>query len=178
MFERDGEPYVVLEYQHVKKQRGKPIVQLKIKNLISGKVSDYTAHQNESFEEAEIKRMSAQFIYHHRGEYWFKNPDDPSNRFSLEEKTIGGTKLYLTPNLEVQLLQFKGTTIGIELPIKVYLKIIEAPPSIRGNTADSGTKSVTTETGLKVTTPLFIEQGDVIRVNTEKGEYVERVEKK
>ncbi|GAI55590.1 unnamed protein product, partial [marine sediment metagenome] len=109
MFERDGEPYVVLEYQHVKKQRGKPIVQLKIKNLISGKVSDYTVHQNESFEEAEIKKMSAQFIYKKRGlsaqaglpadrqEYWFKNPDDPSNRFSLEEKTIRGTKLYLTP---------------------------------------------------------------------------------
>ncbi len=182
IFIKDGEPYTVLDYQFMKKQRGKPIAQLKIKNLLSGKVTDYTAHQNESFEAGEIERIPAQFIYTRclptgRQEYWFKDPNDSSKRFSIKEDVVGSAKNYLKPDLEVKALSFQNRIINIELPVKVNLKVTDAPPNIRGSTAEGGTKIVTTETGFKINAPLFIEQGDVIRVNTEKGEYAERAGK-
>lgn len=177
VFIKDGQPYTVLDYQHVKKQRGKPIVQIKIKNLISGKVADYTAHQNDKFEEAEIKKEPAKFIYSHRGEFWFRDPKDPSQRFSMKENKVGEKQYYLKENLEISIIKLKGEIIDLELPVKVDLKITEAPPNIKGNTAEGGTKTVITETGLKVKAPIFIERGDVIRINTQTGEYTERVEK-
>lgn len=177
-FIKDGEPYTVLEYNFIKKQRGKPVVQLKLKNLISRKVTDYTARQNETFEKTEIEKKPAQFIYHKHLEYWFKNPENPSDRFKIDEEIIGNAKHYLTPNLEVKALLFKTNIINIELPIKVDLMVAEAPPGIKGSTADGGTKTITTETGYSIKTPLFIGRGDIIRVNTETGEYTERVEKK
>ena len=176
-FIKDGEPNIVIEYSHVKKQRGKPIVQLKTRNLISGKLSDVTAHQNDSFEEAIITKSPVIFIYDNKGIYWFRNPDNPSDRFSLNETILGESRYYLIPELEVQVLTFKEQIINIELPIKVDIKVTEAPPNIKGNTADGGTKPVITETGLKVNTPLFIERGDTIRINTQNGTYTERTEK-
>ncbi len=179
-FVKDGQPYVVLDYQHVKKQRGKPVVQLTIKNLITGKALGYTAHQNDSFEEAEVEKHSAEFIYRRylpdgRQEFWFRSPDNSSDRFSVPENIIGKSSCYLKDKLLVQLIRFKGEVVGVELSPKVDLLVTEAPPNIKGNTADSGTKTVITETGLKVMTPLFIDRGDVIRVNTSTGEYTERV---
>jgi elongation factor P len=179
-FTKDGQPYTVLDYTHVKKQRGAPIVQLKIRNLITGKTKDVTAHQNEEFKEADIKRIPAEFIYYqdHKDEYWFKNPDDPSERTPLSTKIVGEAKKYLKPGLEIKMIQFKEDIVDIEIPIKIDFKVKTAPPNVEGNTADSGDKRVTIETGYKVSTPLFIEKGDIIKVNTETGEYVERVEKK
>ncbi|MEX2436918.1 MAG: elongation factor P [Candidatus Paceibacterota bacterium] len=174
-FVKDGQPFVVLDYLHVKKQRGAPVAQLKIKNLITSKTQDVTAHQSDKFEEAVINKISVEFVYEHRGSFNFKDPKNPSNRFDIDEEVIGDNKNYLKEGVEVKAVKFNGEIVNIELPVKVDLKVTEAPPSIKGSTADGGTKVVTTETGLKVNAPLFIEQGDVIRVNTEKNEYVERV---
>lgn len=176
-FIKDGEPYKVLEYEFVRMQQRKPVVQLKIRSLISSKVSSYAANPNDSFEEAGIEKVPAEFIYTKRGEFWFKNPKDPSDRFMIAENVIGGAKNYLKSGLNVHVLKFGDKIINIELPIKIDLEVIEAPPNIKGSTADGGTKTVKTETGLEIKTPLFIERGDIIRVNTEKGEYAERVKK-
>ncbi|MEX1014643.1 MAG: elongation factor P [Candidatus Paceibacterota bacterium] len=176
-FIKDGNPYAVLDYLHVKKQRGKPVVQLKIKNLISGKVIDYTARQNENFEDANIEKIPAEFIYENRGEYWFKDPKNPSKRFSINEEIIKEDKYYLKEGIKLTAIEFKNEIINIELPVKVDLLVTEAPPNIKGNTTDGGTKQIKLETGLKINAPLFIERGDTVKVNTQKGEYAERVNK-
>ncbi len=173
----DGEPYIVLTYNFVRKQQRRPTAQLTLKNLLTGKVKEYGAHQGSSFEEAEVEEKNTRFIYakEKTGEYWFCAAENPGDRFALSNDVVGDAKNYLTPNAEVKVLSFKGTPFSLRLPAKVDLTVTEAPPSIKGNTAEGGTKSVLTETGLKVATPLFIKTGDVIRVNTASGEYTERV---
>lgn len=183
----DPDPYEVLEYAFIRMQQRKPVTQLKIKNLITGKVQDYAAHQNESFYEVEIEKQKVNFIYRNKGEYWFHEVGKPGNRFFLTDEAIGDTGQYLKANAEVIAFKFSprgGSASGggekiinIELPVKVDLKVTEAPPAIRGDTAQGGTKSVTLETGAKINVPLFINEGDVIRINTQTGDYVERVEK-
>lgn len=177
IFIKDEHPYKVLTYQFVRKQQRKPVTQLKLKNLATGKVQEYTAHQNEKFEEVEMEEMTAVFIYKNRGEYWFHESGKPGERFNITEETLGNAGDYLKENTEVKTYKFKGTIINIEPPIKVKLKVAEAPPAVKGNTAQGGTKQVVLETGLKTNVPLFIEKDDVILINTETGEYAERVEK-
>lgn len=176
-FIKDGQPYTVLTYSFEKKQRQKPTVKLTIKNLLTGKTQDLTVRQHEEFKEAEIKEMSAEFIYHHRGEYWFKDPDDPSERFQIDEKVVGDIKNYLKEGLQITALKFKDDFVSLDLPPKVDLEVVQAPPNVKGSTVDGATKTVETETGYEVKTPVFIEKGDLIKINTETGEYVERVEK-
>jgi len=177
IFLLDGQPCKVLEYEFLRMQQRKPVAQLKVKNLLTGRISNYTAHQNESFREAEIETLAVIYLYGHRGEYWFQDPTDPKNRFSLPAKALGEAVKYLKPRTEVRALKFGGKIVSIELPVKIDLKVVEAPPGLRGDTAQGGSKTVKLETGVEVSAPLFINEGDVIRVNTETGEYVERVEK-
>jgi elongation factor P len=174
----DGAPYEVLASHVFRKQMRKPVNQTKLKNLITGKVTEYSFHQNETIEEAEIESREIKYLYSNRGEYWFCEADDPSKRFKLEENLLGGGAHFLKPNTLVEILTFGDQNIGIKLPIKVDLLVTEAPPSTRGNTAQGGSKQVTLETGATINVPLFINEGDVIRINTESGDYVERVEKK
>ena len=119
--------------------------------------------------------MDAQFIYARNHGYWFHEVGNPSNRFSISEETIGDQGRFLKPQMTVRAIKFDGRIINVEIPIKVEYKVTEAPPNVRGNTAQGGTKQVVIETGAKISTPMFVETGDVIRVNTETGEYVERV---
>ncbi len=165
------------------------MAQTKIKNLINGKVLSRTFHQNESIIEAEVEKVKSKFIYNHRDEYWFVpyrdevsgaglcGEKDRFGRFSLNREAIGNAVLFLKPNTIIESLKFEDKIINIKLPIKIDLKVVEAPPSIKGDTAQGGTKTVVLETGAKISTPLFIEEGDLIRVNTETGEYAERAEK-
>lgn len=173
----DPNPYVVLEYAFIRMQQRKPVTQLKIKNLISGKVQDYTAHQNESFYEIEIERTPVTFIYHRGGEYWFHEAGKPSARFKLTDDIVGDAGSFLKAGTEVKSFKFNDQIINIELPVKVDLTVTEAPPGLKGDTATGGTKAVTVETGAKVNVPLFINEGDIIKVSTATGQYVERVEK-
>jgi len=170
----DGDPYMVLSVRHVHMGRGGASVQTKIKNLRSGKVLDRNFKSADTFEEADIEKLNANFIYERNSEYWFNESGNKGNRFSLVKDVIGDAAPFLKPGMEVKAFIFDGGVINIELPIKADYKVIEAPPSIRGNTSSGGDKVVTIEGGAKVTVPLFIEEGDVIRINTETWEYAER----
>ena len=170
----DSEPYLVMSVSHQHVGRGSASAQVKVKSIVSGKVFDKTFKPSDEFEEAEIEKNDSKFIYSRNGEYWFHEEGNPANRFSISEEAIGDTKDYLKSDMSVRALKFKGEIINIELPVKVDYKVKEAPPNIKGNTAQGGNKQVVIETGAKVTTPMFIETGDKIRVNTQTGEYVER----
>lgn len=171
----EGQPYEVLETHHLKMQQRRPVVQSKIRNLLSGKMLERNFQQSDTFEEAEIQRQNVKFLYAHRGEYWFSETDTPARRFQLEEVILGNIIRFLKPNTQAQAISFNGKIINIELPIKMDFKVTEAPPAIRGDTAQGGVKQVTIETGAAINTPLFINEGDIIRINTQTGEYVERV---
>lgn len=173
----DGQPYEVLESHHLKMQQRRPVLQTKIKNLINGKVLERNFQQSDTFEEADIKKSKVKYIYNHRGQYWFSYEDNPSKRFNLTSEILGNAINYLKPNMILDALLFNGEIININLPVKMDFKVIEAPPAIKGNTAQGGNKQVTIESGAKINAPLFINEGDVIRINTKTGEYVERVSK-
>lgn len=177
IFVLDGDPHQVLEYNFLRMQQRKPVAQAKLKNLISGKITTRNFHQNETFEEAEIIKEPVKFIYNHRGEYWFCALNNPTQRFSLKEETLGVKAQFLKQNTEVAAIKFQDKIIDLVIPVKIDLKIQETPPGERGDTARAGTKTATLETGAKISVPLFVNTDDIIRVNTETGEYVERVEK-
>jgi len=173
----DGEPYVVLEFNFLRMQQRKPVAQTKIKNLINNKVISRNFTVSDQFEEAEINYKDVKFLYSHRDKYIFCEKDNPGIRFEFSKEQLGDTVLYLKPNTVVEAVSFKEKIININLPIKMEFKVIEAPPSIRGNTAQGGTKPATIETGAKINVPLFIEIGDIIEINTQTGKYARRVSK-
>ncbi len=174
----DGEPWEVLDSNFLRMQQRKAVVQTKIKNLINGKIVDRNFQSSEVFEEAEMEKMKSRFLYETRGVYWFDEMNNPKNRFSIKKEDLSEQAVnFLKPNLEVIALKFKDKFVSIGLPIKIDCKVVESPPSIRGDTAQGGTKQVTIETGAKISVPLFIEEGDIIRINTQTGEYAERIEK-
>ena len=173
----DGQPYEVLESNFLRMQQRKAVMQAKIRNLISGKVLDRNIQSSEQFEEVEIEKRPAVFIYQSKGVCWFHEEGKPQNRFSIPGEILGDSAQFLTSNLKVSLALFNDKVIKVALPIKMDLKVTDAPPSVKGNTAQGGTKIVTLEGGAKISVPLFINTGDIVRINTETGEYVERVEK-
>ena len=173
----DSQPFEILEARHLKMQQRRPVMQTRIKNLISGKTIEKNFQQSDYFEEADIQKKKVKFLYGHRGEFWFSEIDDPA-RFKLGEDILKDYTRFLKPNTIIDALVFNKKIINIELPVKMDFKVIEAPPSTRGNTAQGGTKQVKLETGAAVNVPLFIEEGDVVRINTQTGEYAERVGKK
>jgi len=171
----DGEPWEVLTSHVFRKQQRKPVNAVKLKNLISGKVTEKSFHVSEKVEQAEIDSKEVKFLYENRGEFWFCEPADPSKRFKIEESFLGNRSKFLKANSIVKLLTFDERTIGIDMPIKVDLKVTEAHPAVKGNTAQGGTKVVTLETGAEIQVPMFIKEGEIIRINSETGEYAERV---
>jgi elongation factor P len=164
-------------------QQRRPVMQTKIKNLITGKIVETNFQQSDNFDEAEISKSKVKYLYTRRRppdgrqEYWFCEENDPSKRFKLDERVIGESGKFLKANTIVDAMLFNDDIINITLPVKMEFKIKEAPPSIKGNTASGGTKVVTLENGSTIDAPLFVNAGDVIRVNTQTGEYTERVEK-
>lgn len=175
----DGEPYEILESHVARTQKRKPQNQVKMRNLLNGKVVPGTFHASDTAEEADISRREALFLYSNRGEYWFCDPKDRAKRFEIAEDIIGDAARFLKDNTLVDTKVFEyddeEKVIGVTLPIKMTFKVKDAPPAIKGNTASGGGKLVTIETGAQITTPLFIETGEMIVVNTDTGEYVERV---
>jgi len=171
----DKEPYEVLEARPLKKAQRRPVIQSKIKNLITGSVFDRNFHQGDTFQEAEILRLKAKFVYNHRQLYFFCQEDKPSKRFDLTAEQIGSQIKFLKANQTVEALIFNEKVINISLPIKVQLKVIEAPPGIRGDRAQGGTKIVSLETGAKISVPLFIKENDLIEINSQTEEYVKRI---
>jgi elongation factor P len=173
----EGQTYVVLETHHLKMQQRRPTVQVTMRNLINGKNLERNFAQSDIFEPADVERQKVKFLYAHRDQYWFSYEKDPSKRFELKSEIIGNFAKFLKPNTSIDALAFDDEIISIELPIKMEYKVTEAPPAIRGDTAQGGVKQVKIETGAYVNAPLFIDSGDTILVNTENGQYVERISK-
>jgi elongation factor P len=177
----DGDPYEVLSSHVFRKQQRKPVNQTKLRNLITGSVRAETFHSQDTVEEADLERKTIKFLYkkdnrrENRTEFWFCDIENPSNRFELAESVVGDSYKYIKGNSEVDALLFNDEIIGLKIPIKVELKVVEAPPAVKGNTATGANKQIELETGLTVNAPLFINEGDFVRINTETGEYVERV---
>lgn len=173
----DDIPYQILDVKHLHMGRGGSSVQTRIRNIKTGQVLSRNFKPADAFAEAEVEKRKVNFLYAHRGEFMFTEKGNPKNRFSLGDDRIGNAKKWLKPNTEVEALYLGEELVGITVPIKMDFTVTEAPPALRGDTAKAGTKMVTIETGASISVPLFINEGDVIRVNTETGEYAERVEK-
>ncbi|MBI2098435.1 MAG: hypothetical protein HYT49_02120 [Candidatus Wildermuthbacteria bacterium] len=173
----EGQPYEVLEFRQMGKSQDVVVAQTKIRNLINGKILPKNFHQSDVFEEAELRKFQAKFIYANRGKFVFSYVDNPSKRFEFSEEQVGDTAKFLKTGQEVEGLIFEDKIINIILPVKVQLRVKEAAPGVKGDRAQGGYKTVTLETGAVINTPLFVETGDSIEVNTEKGEYVRRIEK-
>jgi elongation factor P len=186
----DNEPWEVIASHVFRKQQRKPVNAAKLRNLITGRVTEYSFHQSEKAEEADLEFKDIKFIYMQKparnaslssasvaggGEYWFHEDGDPSKRFALKEEQMGNGIKFLKKDAVAKAMIFQDKIIGVKFPIKVELKVIESPPNMRGNTAQGGNKVVKVETGATVNAPLFINEGDTIVVNTENGEYVSRV---
>ncbi|HVW82821.1 MAG TPA: elongation factor P [Candidatus Paceibacterota bacterium] len=177
VIEYNGEPYEVLSSHIFRMQMRKPVNQTKLRHLVSGRVIEISFHQNETVEEAEVGEMDAVYLYTNRGQSWFAEEGKPANRFSFPEEAVHEKVRWLKQNSPVEVRTYEEKPITVSIPVKVDLEVAEAPPSIKGDTATGGNKQVTLESGASVNAPLFINTGDVIRINTDTGEYVERVRK-
>jgi elongation factor P len=178
----DDAPYEVIASHSARKSMGKPSNQVKMRNVLTGRTIEIAFHAADTADEADMSKREIKFLYSTpKGEYWFCDADKPANRFTLPTDLLGDATKYLQANTMVQARVFEfedeEKIIGLTLPVKMEFKVIEAPPSMRGDTVSGGSKLVKIETGTMVSTPMFINEGDVIRVNTENGEYVERASK-
>ncbi|MFA6999675.1 MAG: elongation factor P [Candidatus Paceibacterota bacterium] len=177
----EDEPCEVLDNHVARTQMRKPQNQVKLKSLLSGRTWNATFHAADKADEADIVKRDIKFLYSNKGEYWFCDLDDASNRFKIDEKIIGDTTTYLKADSKITAMIWddddEEKIIKIILPVKMEFTIKEAPPSIRGNTANGGGKLAVLENGIKIQVPFFVEEGDKIVVNTTTGEYVERVSK-
>ena len=174
----NDEPYEVLDAHVFRKQQRKPVNHAKLRHLITGKVTEQAFHVSEKVEEADLSTKNVKYLYTNKGERWFCSESDPADRFKLSDDTIGVGGQFLKTNSVVEALVFDEKIIGIKIPIKVDLKVTEAAPAVKGNTVQGGSKEITLETGATIQVPLFINEGDILRINTQLGEYVERVDKK
>ncbi|HNW71311.1 MAG TPA: hypothetical protein PKZ36_01630 [Candidatus Paceibacterota bacterium] len=179
----NDEPCEVVESHVARTQQRKPQNQVKLKSLISGKTIAATFHVSDTADEADIEKRDVMFLYQNRGEFWFCDPNNKGDRFKIDASTIdSSTAKFLKPNENASALVWtdedeEEKIIGVKLPIKMEFKVKEAPPAVRGDTSKSGNKIITLENGSTLNAPMFINEGDVIRVNTETGEYVERANK-
>jgi len=171
----NNEPYEIIEINSTVKARGSSVLQTKLRNLKTGNVISKTFHQGETLEEPEILKSEVKFLYSHKDKFVFTEKDNPSKRFELTVQQVGGKADFLRANQTIEALIFKNEVINISLPIKINLKVKEAPPSVKGE-SQSGNKTVLLETGAKITVPSFIKTGDVIEVNTDSKEYARRIE--
>jgi len=169
----DGAPFAVLYHEHSKTGRAGSVLRTKLKNLATGAVLEKTFQGAETAEAADITKSNAQFTYQEGNDYHFMD-NESYEQFSLSKEALGNAINYLKEGTEIMLLNFNGNPINIELPVKIKLKVVDAPPGIKGNTVSTGGKVVTLETGLKISTPLFVNVGDEIIINTERNEYVSR----
>ncbi len=173
----NDEPCIVISSHVFRKQKRKPVNNTKLKSLVSSRLIENTFHVNEVAEEAELETWNITFVYRRGNEYVFHVTGKPSERFNLDTDLVGDQGKFIKDRSELSALVFNDNIIGIKIPIKVELKVTETVDASKGNTSGNALKEAIVETGAKVMVPMFINQGDVIAVNTEDGNYSERVEK-
>lgn len=170
----NNQPYKIISAQHSKQARSNAVLRTKLKNLINGEVLEKTFNSGDKVEQANLERTKANYLYNDAENFYFMN-QKTFEQFSLNKNTIGEQKKYLIEGTTVDVLKFNEEPVSIGLPNKTDFKVISSPPGIKGDTAGTATKLVTIETNTKIKCPLFIKEGDIIKINTETGEYVERV---
>jgi len=169
-----GEPYVVIRADHHKMGRGGAVLKTKLRNLINGSILEKTFQGNDKAEEAEMEKKKVNFLYKDEIEAYFMD-NDTYEQFSLSVDQLGDKMKFLKDGTEVNIMYFNNQPVALDLPVKMEIKVVSAPPGVKGNSAGNVTKVVELETGAEISVPMFVNEGDVIRVNTDTGEYVERV---
>ncbi|MBI4053940.1 MAG: elongation factor P [Candidatus Doudnabacteria bacterium] len=169
----NDQPHEIMWSQFVRMQQRKPVMQTKMRNLVTNRVVEYSFKAGETIREAEVNKQTAQYLYADEQGAHFMN-SETFETIDLPEELSADKVGYLKEGENVTLKIFQDKPISIELPVKVSLKVKDTPPGVRGDTSSGGTKPATLETGLIVNVPLFIKEGDTIRINTETGQYVER----
>jgi elongation factor P len=170
----DGQPCVVVDFQHVKPGKGSAFVRAKVKNVITGAVLEKTFNAGEKLPKALIERKEAQYLYSVDDDYTLMDIET-YEQMTVSRDDIGSGAQYLKENMNVFVLSYDNRVIGIEVPNFVDLEVVETDPGFKGDTATGGTKLAKTETGAVAKVPLFINQGDIIKVDTRTGSYIERV---
>lgn len=173
---KDGEPHVIVDFQFVKPGKGQALYKCKLRNLITGSTYDMTYRSGESFEEANVEERRMQYLYPEDDRYCFMD-NSSYEQVLVGPEALGDDALYLTDNIEVDVLMWGDKPIGVTLPNFVELQITECEPGVRGDTAQGATKLATLSTGATVNVPLFVEQDEWIRIDTRTRAYVERVKK-
>ncbi|MFA4028992.1 MAG: hypothetical protein GDYSWBUE_001574 [Candidatus Fervidibacterota bacterium] len=172
--EYDGDVWMILEFLHVKPGKGQAFVRTKLRNLRSGGVIERNFRINEEFEPAHIERRKVQYLYNQGDEFIFMDMDT-FEEISVSREQLGDAVELMPENVEVMLLLYRGDVIGVELPTAVELRVVETEPGVRGDTASGGSKPARVETGAVIQVPLFVNEGDVIKVDTRTRTYIERV---
>ena len=172
----DNEPFVIVEFQHVKPGKGGAFVRTRLKSLMTGNVLERTFRSGDKVELPELEKRQMQYLYREEDRFYFMDVSNYDQLF-INEENLGDSKNYLKEELVIEVLFYKGKTIGVEMQNFVNLKVVETEPGIKGDTAQNATKPALMETGFTLQVPLFIEQGDVLKIDTRTGAYIERVSK-
>ncbi len=172
-FEMDGNVVQIIEFQHVKPGKGAAFVRTKIRNVISGAVTEKTFSPTEKFPTAFVERKDMQYLYQDGDLYYFMDNETYEN-IPISAETLGDNFKFVKENMDCKVLSYKGNVFGVEPPFFVELEVVETDPGFKGDTATNATKPAKLETGAEIKVPLFIEEGDHIKVDTRTGEYMER----
>jgi len=171
--ELDGKLYQVIDYQHIKMKRT-ALARLKLRDIMDGHTIEQTFQNTEKFVRARLDYRNMQYLYNDGGLYYFMDEEN-FEQTSLDKSQLGDAANYLKDGMSLQLASYKDKLVGVELPITVELKVTETGPSFKGDTATAGTKPATLETGITIQVPMFINEGDTVKVDTRTGSYLERV---
>lgn len=172
-FEMDGNVLQIVEFQHVKPGKGAAFVRTKVRNVITGAVLERTFNPSDKFPSAFVERKDMQYLYSDGSLFYFMDTES-YEQMPIDESKLGDSFRFVKENMEVKVLSYKGNVFGVEPPFFVELEITETDPGFKGDTATNATKPATVETGAEIRVPLFIDQGDKVRIDTRTGEYMER----
>ena len=172
-FDMDGNVLQIVEFQHVKPGKGAAFVRAKVKNVITGSVIERTFNPTEKFPTAYVERKDMQYLYNDGSLYYFMDVETYEQE-PIDESKLGDNFKFVKENMEVKVLSYKGNVFGVEPPFFVELQVTETDPGFKGDTATNASKPATLETGAEIRVPLFINVGDMIRIDTRTGEYMER----
>ena len=173
-FEYDGNVYQVVEFQHVKPGKGAAFVRTKMKNVMTGGVVERTFNPTEKVEPARIERKDMEYLYEDSGLYYFMD-QETYDQIPLSQEQLGDALKFVMENMTVKILSYKGNVFAVEPPTFVEMQVTATEPGVKGNTATNVTKPATVQSGAVITVPMFVNEGDTIRIDTRTGEYMERV---
>ncbi len=169
----DGEPYTIVSAEFLRKQQRRPVINTILKHLKTNQTKEHTFQQSDRVDEADIERAPYQYLFEQGGKYVFMN-GQTYEQIEIPADIVGDVAKFLLEGEEAQIMLFEGNPVSVELPIKIDRKVIDAPPGVRGDTSSNVTKEIVIEGNVRMRAPLFIKEGDIIRVDTRSGEYLER----